>query len=442
MARATKRLSARAVDTTTKPGLHADGDGLYLRVDASGFRRWVFIYFWHGKRREMGLGRMGLKEAREARDEIRRQIRSRVDPITARRNARDTEAAIPTFDVMAAKVITEAKERSTNEKVRYQWELLLGSQYWGSILKKRITEITSLDIEQVLRPVWRRKPETGRKLLVRLHRVFKYAKVYLRDQHGITMPTNPAEWEDLQASGFERISKLSRGHHPALEYQQAQGFLAELHKRGGFAARAVEVTLLTALRTGEVIGAKRHEIDLEKKIWTIPITRMKDRKTRKEPHRVPLSPQVVEIFKTIFEVLPAGSEFVFPGGRRGKPLSNMAMRELLKKMNNEKSGDYIWVDPDSKRPIVPHGLRATFKTWGEETGQRRELIEQCIAHKVGNLVEQAYRRTDNLEQRQPIMNAWADYCFGVPIGRMTSVEEDAPHRQSGVRPIVLTDTDA
>src|SRR5918998_4479495 len=165
MARAARRLSARAVETITKPGYHADGDGLYLIVDASGARRWAYIYHAQGKRREMGLGRMGLKDAREEADGIRRQIRAGLDPIAARRTARDTRAAIPTFETISREVINEAQTKSTNDKVRYQWELLLGPSYCGPILHKPINEITTFDIEKVLRPIWRAKPETGRKLL-------------------------------------------------------------------------------------------------------------------------------------------------------------------------------------------------------------------------------------------------------------------------------------
>src|ERR671913_2491958 len=187
MARAAQRLSARTVETINKPGYHADGDGLYLVVDASGARRWAFIYHAQGKRREMGLGRMGLKDAREAADEVRRQIRAGLDPITARRTARDTKAAVPTFEAISREVINEAQARSTNDKVRYQWELLLGPTYCGSLLKRPVSEITTLDVDKVLRPVWHKKPETGRKLLNRLRRVFDYARVHLRDKHGIAM---------------------------------------------------------------------------------------------------------------------------------------------------------------------------------------------------------------------------------------------------------------
>jgi integrase len=416
MARATRRLSARKVETIAKPGYHADGEGLYLVVDSSGARRWGFIYHSRGKRREMGLGRMGLKEAREAAEDVRRQIRKGIDPITARRDSRAANAAIPTFEAIAAEVIADAQTKSTNDKVRYQWELLLGPRYCDSILQKPISEITTLDVERVLRPVWRNKPETGRKLLVRLRRVFDYARVHLRDRNGIVMPSNPAAWQDLRDRGFERISKLSRGRQAALDYQKSPEFLAALRQRQGIAAKALEVTLLTGLRTGEVIGARWTEIDLERKTWVIPPERLKDRKTRTEPHRVPLSPQVVAILKA----LPKLGDHMFPGLRPGKPLSNMAMLSMLKDMNCDQAGKPRWVDPKSGRPITPHGLRATFRTWGEDAGFPRDLLEESLGHQVGTAVERAYRRTDGFDRRRVIMQAWANFCNGKRVGRVAS----------------------
>jgi integrase len=414
MARATRRLSARKVETIAKPGYHADGEGLYLVVDSSGARRWGFIYHSRGKRREMGLGRMGLKEAREAAEDVRRQIRKGIDPITARRDSRAANAAIPTFEAIAAEVIADAQTKSTNDKVRYQWELLLGPRYCDSILQKPISEITTLDVERVLRPVWRNKPETGRKLLVRLRRVFDYARVHLRDRNGIVMPSNPAAWQDLRDRGFERISKLSRGRQAALDYQKSPEFLAALRQRQGIAAKALEVTLLTGLRTGEVIGARWTEIDLERKTWVIPPERLKDRKTRTEPHRVPLSPQVVAILKA----LPKLGDHMFPGLRPGKPLSNMAMLSMLKDMNCDQAGKPRWVDPKSGRPITPHGLRATFRTWGEDAGFPRDLLEESLGHQVGTAVERVYRRTDGFDRRRVIMQAWANFCNGKRVGRV------------------------
>jgi integrase len=420
MARATRRLSARKVETVTNPGYHADGDGLYLVVDESGARRWAVIYHSAGKRREMGLGRRSLKEAREAADEVRRQLRKGIDPITARRQHRAAAIGVPTFKAIAGEVIADAKVRSTNDKVRYQWELLLGPRYCDSLLEKPINHITTLDVERVLRPVWRSKPETGRKLLVRLRRVFDYARVHLRDRNGIVMPHNPAAWQDLRDRGFERINKLSRGRQPALDYTKTPQFMKALRKREGVAARALEVTLLTGLRTSEVIGARWSEIDLKNQVWTIPSERLKDRRTRSEPHRVPISREL----KSVLQALPPMGEHVFASSRSGKPLSNMAMLALVKKMNRDASGKPRWVDPKSGRPITPHGLRATFRTWGEDAGFPRDLLEESLGHQIGNAVERAYRRTDSFKRRIAIMDAWANFCNDKRVRNIARHVED------------------
>ena len=222
---------------------------------------------------------------------------------------------------------------------------------------------------------------------------------------------------DLNAS----VSLLVAGKLPLITRRRLSSFAA-ISRRQGIAARALEVTLLTGLRTGEVIGARWPEIDLQRKTWVIPPERLKDRKTRTEPHRVPLSPQVVAILKT----LPKLGEFVFPGVKPGKPLSNMAMLGVLKDMNCDEYGEPRWTDPKSGRPITPHGLRATFRTWGEDTGFPRDLLEESLGHQIGTAVERAYRRTDSFDRRRAIMQAWADFCCGKPIGRRCPLGVKAP----------------
>jgi integrase len=393
-----------------QPGYHADGDGLYLVVDRSQARRWAFIYHSRGKRREMGLGRSTLKEARDAADDARRQIRGGIDPIAARRNVRTATGSIPTFEGVAAEVISDAQRRSTNKKVHYQWQYLLGSRYCRSILQRPITEITTLDIEDILKPIWWTKAETARKLLVRLRRVFDYARVLLRDRHGITSFPNPAAWQDLRDRGFERIHKQSRGRQAALDYRQVPAFLATLRKRQGIAARALEVLLLSGLRTKDVIEAPWAEIDLKCRTWTIPVSRLKDRRTRTEPHRLPLSRPLLNLLRS----LPRSANYVFPGSKSGKPLSNMAMLTLLKKLNRDRTGKPRWTDPKSGRPITPHGLRATFRSWGEDAGHSRDLLEEALGHQIAGAVERAYRRTDSFERRRTVMEAWGQFCRGNP----------------------------
>jgi len=259
----------------------------------------------------------------------------------------------------------------------------------------------------VLRPVWRTKPEVARKLYPAIRRVFEHARVLLRDEHGIVMPDNPARWADLKAMGFETPAKLTKGSHPSLPYNRMPAFMADLRARDAVAARALEFLTLTNVRTDAVLKAAWHEFDLDQAVWTVPLANLKDRNHRKEGFRVPLVERAVEIVRHMHE--GRLSRFVFPGQARGKPLSNMALLTLLKRMNS--GADKKWVDPASGRRVTAHGFRATFRTWAEEVATfPHAVIEQAMGHQVGTQVERAYRRTDVLDKRRQLMRTWAQYC--------------------------------
>ncbi|HEY8162623.1 MAG TPA: Arm DNA-binding domain-containing protein [Methylocystis sp.] len=216
-----KRLTDRAV-RTAGPGRHGDGDGLALVVSENGARKWVLRFQLHGKRRDMGLGsypEISLAAARGAAASARAQIAQGLDPIAARESNRKASRPIPTFEQIAAEVIRDAQAKTANAKVAYQWERHLGPAYSGPLLSRPVNEITSLDVAAVLRPIWRTKPEVARKLYPAIRRVFEYARIRLRDDHGVTF-ANPALWEDLRAMGFEAPAQLSRGRHPSLPYDQ------------------------------------------------------------------------------------------------------------------------------------------------------------------------------------------------------------------------------
>ena len=359
---------------------------------------------------DMGLGSypdVSLSNARIAAADARKLIARGTDPLDVRKNARKTGKSIPTFAEIAEIVIVEAQKKSLNAKIRYQWERHLGPVYSGPLLNKPINEITTLDVAAVLRPVWREKPEVARKLYPAIRRVFEYARIRLRDDHGIAMPDNPARWDDLKAMGFEPPEKLSRGSHPSRSYARLPAFMAELHERDALAARALEFLILTNVRTDAVLKARWDEFDLDQAMWTVPLANLKDRKHRKEGFRVPLSARAVEIVRGT-QVIRI-SQFVFPGQRTDKPFSNMALLTLLKRMNSVN--DDKWIDPANGRRITAHGFRATFRTWAEEvTGFPHAVIEQAMGHQVGTQVERAYRRTDVLEKRRALMEAWATYC--------------------------------
>ena len=389
------------------PGKHGDGDGLFLIVSPAGSRKWVLRYQLSGKRRDMGLGRfpdVGLAAARAAALRARGLIAQGVDPLAEREEARKAARPLPTFGEIAAVVVAEAQAKTANAKVAYQWSRHLGPDYCGLLLGRPVNEITTLDVAAVLKPVWRKKPEVARKLYPAIRRVFEYARIRLRDEHGVVFD-NPARWDDLKAMGFEAPAQLTRGRHPSLPYEQMPAFVSALRDREATAARLLEFLILTNVRTDAALKATWKEFDLDAGVWTVPVVNLKDKRHRKEPFRVPLSDRALEILRE-FEAARL-SRYVFPGAS-GNPLSNMAMLVLLKRMN---SGETKWIDPASGKPVVPHGFRATFRTWCEEVARfPHAVVEEAMGHVVGTAVERAYRRTDVLEQRRELMTAWAAHC--------------------------------
>jgi integrase len=386
-----------------------DGDGLMLVVRPSGKKSWLLRYQMNGVRRDMGLGsypEIGLKEARQRTADARRMIEAGKDPIDGRQAAQTAAKPLPTFGEIAALVISDAQARTTNEKVKYQWERHLGPTYSGPLLDRPVHEITTGEVAAVLAPIWRSKPEVARKAYPAIRRVFDRARVILRDDHGITLNRNPAEWSDLKAYGFETPRQLSRGRHPSLPYTQLPDFIADLRARDAVSAKALEFLILTNVRTDTVLKARWDQFELEAAVWTLPLSSLKDREHRTEPFRVPLSPRAVEIVREMGK--GRRSDFVFPSFGAG-PLSNMAMLTLLKRMN---LGARKWADKDG-RSITAHGFRASFRTWAEEVATiPHAVVEQAMGHQVGGKVERAYRRTDLLEKRRELMDAWARHCEG------------------------------
>ncbi len=313
----------------------------------------------------MGLGpypSVGLSDARIAAADARKLIARGVDPLDARKASRKAERPVPTFGDIAQTVIADAQSKSSNAKVRYQWERHLGPAYSGPLLARPVHEITTVEIAAVLRPIWRTKPEVARKAYPAIRRVFEHARIVLRDEHGIAMPDNPARWADLKAMGFETPAKLTKGSHPSLPYSQMAPFMGALRARDAVAARALEFLILTGVRTDAVLKAAWDEFDLDQALWTVPLVNLKDRKHRKEGFRVPLGARAAEIARHMQE--GQNSRFVFPGQASDKPLSNMSLLTLLKRMNS--GADKKWIDPVRGRPITAHGFRATFRTWAEE----------------------------------------------------------------------------
>ena len=408
MATQSKRLSARFVETVTKPGMHADGDGLYLNVSPKGAKRWVFIYFT-GKRRELSLGSAGvfsLAEAREAAADARRVVASGKDPITVRKEAAEEakraaaaaeSAPQRLFGNFAETLVDGLAGGFRNSKHLAQWRSTLSIErnddrtwkdggYCTPLREKLLDSIATEDILTVLTPIWQAKPETASRVRGRIERVLDAAKA-----KGFRSGENPARWRGHLDTLLPKRLKLTRGHHAALPYADVPQLIGKLRTASGMGARALEFAILNASRTGEIIGAKWPEIDLATKVWTIPPERMKAGRE----HRVPLTDRGLEILKALKEV--SVSELVFPGLRPHSHISNLTMAKALATAGEAS--------------CTVHGFRSSFRDWaGEETGFPETLAEQALAHIVGDATERAYRRADALAKRRKLMEAWAAYC--------------------------------
>jgi len=390
MARKVGLLNARKVETLTEPGRHADGGNLYLSISPNGGKRWTFLYTLNGKRREMGLGsaakgQVSLADARKAAEEARRNLSAGTDPIAAKEERRQAMRAMPTFGRFADDYLESHQAKFRNEKHIAQWKMSLET-YCKPIRAKPINKIDTEAVLSVLQPLWSEIPETAARLRGRIENVLDAAKAA-----GFVTGENPARWRGHLKTLLPARQKLTRGHHAALPYEQLPAFMADLRAREALAARAMELAILTATRSGEVLNAQWREIDLEKKVWTIPAKRMK----AGIAHRIPLSPRAVALLKSIPKL--DGNEHIFPGYKKGQPLSSMALAMQLRRMD--------------RKNITAHGFRSTFRDWAsEQTSFSHETCEHALAHRISDKVEAAYRRGDQFEKRRKLMEAWAAYC--------------------------------
>jgi integrase len=396
-------LTARAVATLKKPGRHADGGGLYLKIDSSGAKRWVFM--WERKvgdrrvQREAGLGSIHsvpLVKAREKAASYRAILDDGLDPIEARKQDRAEKQGRKTFGDVANDLLEASGPSWRNEKHRAQWRMTL-EVYGKPLWDRPVDEIDTAAVYAVLKPLWQDKAETASRLRGRIEAVLNRAKV-LKLRSG----ENPATWRGNLDGLLPKAARLSaRGNHAAMPYKAVADFVAKLREREAIAAAALEFLILTAARTGEVLGAEWAEFDLKDKVWTVPAKRMKANRE----HRVPLSPRAVEIIEELAKVRIVGSAcatFVFPGQRLDKPLSNMALEMVLRRMGIHDA--------------TVHGFRSAFRDWcGEETHFPREIAEAALAHVIGDKAERAYRRGDALEKRRALMAAWAIF-ISAPAG--------------------------
>ena len=416
MARATHRISAAKLRTLTKPGRHVDGDGLSLVIAPTGARRWSLRFRLDGKQREIGLGSadgpraVSLAEARAKARDAQAALKKGEAP-TAQK---PIEGTGPTFGEVADAWLTLRLPGLRNEKHRAQVEATLGKRPYNAemvriapqaheahvsglaaIREKPVAEVSVDDVLGVIGPIWHEQPETARRIRQRIEAVLSAAKA-----RGLRSGENPAAWRDNLVHLLPAPPKGAKRHHAALPWTEAPQAWAKLRavRNPAVSHLGLMFVILTWCRTGEAIGARWNEIDLQAALWTIPAERMKAGR----PHRVALSEPAVAILQDVARLRPAGddgSAFVFPGQKRGAGLSDMTLKMCSRRLFGSDA--------------TVHGWRSTARDWCfEATDHGREVAEAALAHVVGDRVEAAYRRGDALAKRRRLMDDWAAYLAG------------------------------
>lgn len=391
------KLSTAKVASLSKRGLYADGLGLYLQVAEGGTKSWLFRFMKDGRARKMGLGpvhTVTLAMAREKATEARRLLLEGIDPIEARNETRQAArldaAKALTFRECAEKYIAAHSTGWKNAKHAAQWASTLETYaypHFGNL------PVASIDVGLVLKalePIWNIKTETASRVRGRIESVLDWATA-----RKYRTGENPARWRghlDHLLPARRDVAKVK--HHAALPYADVGSFVATIREMEGVTARALEFAILTAARTNEVVKARWQEVDLDARMWVIPAGRMKAGRE----HRVPLSDRAIEILVSLPR--EKGSDFVFIGDKHGKPISNMAMLMMLRRMKRDD--------------LTVHGFRSTFRDWAaEQTMYPNEMVEMALAHAVSDKTEAAYRRGDMLEKRRCLMHDWSVFC-GLP----------------------------
>lgn len=391
-------LSATKVKSLKKPGDYLDGRGLYLQVRNQSSKSWILKYSMRKRAREMGLGSafdFDLADARDMRDRYRKLVKLGVDPIehrkteTAERAAEKAKAV--TFKDAATRYIAANRSGWKNIKHASQWEATLKAYAYPTIGALPVQAIDTALLMKVLEPIWSTKPETASRVRGRIESVIAAAKA-----RGEFKGENPATWKGHLDKLLPKTSKVrSVENHAALPYADLPAFVIELHMREGIAASALEFLILTAARTGEVLGATWDELDLRKSVWTIPDERMKNGKE----HQVPLSAPAVAVLERLSKITNGGN-YVFFGQSIGRSLSNMALLVLLRRMK--------------RHDITSHGFRSTFRDWAADRGYQDAVAEAALAHTVPDAVVAAYRRTTFFELRKQMMDDWATFATSDP----------------------------
>ena len=386
MPRIYQRLTARKVATLTEPGLYADGDGLYLQITKAGVKSWIYRFRHDGKRSEMGLGPLrsvGLAQAREAAAAAVAARRAGKNPLDERRRARDADNAAPRFWPLAQAYIAEQAAGWKNPKHVQQWTNTLETYAVPFIGGKRVDQIDTDDVLAVLRPIWSSKTETASRVRQRLEKILGAATV-----QKLRTGDNPARWKghlDMLLPKPTDVSKVA--HFNALPVSGMPAFMRALRGAAGSAARALEFTILTAARSGMVVGATPAELDTATSTWEVPADRMKSGR----PHLAPVPVQAMALLEGRMEW-----PLLFPSSGTFAPMSENAMLAVLKRMGFGH--------------VTVHGFRSTFKTWADEAGYPDDLSEAALAHVVKDKAKAAYKRGTMLERRREMMQAWSNFC--------------------------------
>lgn len=408
MSRALDRLSAIAVKNLVKPGFHHDGGGLYLQVSGYGTKSWVLRYTLNKKVRDMGLGPLSdwtLAEARERAKRYRQLIAEGIDPLTHREEARrereearrerqaaEAEAArlSRTFEECATEYHKENKDDWKNAKHSNQWINTLKTYAFPIFGTVPVSRLDREQFRKALHPIWKTKAETASRVLQRVRTVMNYAAAM-----GYTVGLDSEQWKQLKESLPKNSKQLEHVHHASCPHDEVGDILQMV--RSGSSSQSVklafEYVVLTAARSGEVRMAVWGEISEKQKTWTIPKERMKAGRQ----HSVPLSDIAWEILQSAkrLKLNDTGpGDLIFPGPKK-KALSDMTFTQILRRL---------------KVDHTMHGFRASFRTWGAEVAHYdHDILEHALAHVVGDTTVRAYQRSDMLEKRRGIMQAWADY---------------------------------
>lgn len=379
MARTLNRLSALEVRKLNKPGMHADGGGLYLNVSRTGSKSWIFRY----KRRDMGLGAypaISVAVAREKAAKARETLAHGEDPIEVRRGGGSADKAMSFTE--AAEIFIKAREKALAAVTAGKWRRRLDGHIPAAIGRLPVAAIEARHVLEILEPIWWDRNPTAAMVRNQIELILDWAKA-----KELRKGENPARWRGhLEHLLTKRKQVHSTVHHPAMPYTGIPAFMAELRNDNSIGARALEFQILTAVRPGEALGARWSEIQGD--VWTIPAGRMKKRKT----HRVPLSRAAL----TLLADLPRFSDYAFPGIGPKRPICITTLRKPAKRLGGD---------------VTAHGFRSAFRDWvAEATPFPSQLAEMALAHIAGDKTMQAYMRTDLFEKRRDLMNAWANFC--------------------------------